>query len=268
MKEAATLRAKGEQSQEPPVKKDEPTKKIEIPPGGSPIKPEEQYAVLLKQDRFSLNQGKLWIKPPKGSDFKAAKIFWNTHCSVPRVEDNTGKAVYAGFAFDSLRPNSPLRELKAKLMGEQQPKEAESVQGPAKPEKELVEQVSPAQMTLLIPADQKAAYINLKKSGKFPATDLDTLKKTLAENPSASLQLGEDGLDEVLMMAPEGYNRLPGHVKTLLMHEMRCRVLGLHKISETDKHILAKQELTASPNAAKPKLSMKEMALARSTKAA
>lgn len=228
------------------------------PAGGSVIKPEELYAPVLKNPTFSISKGKLWCLPPKGSNWKQAKTWWNTHCTLVRPDDPN--LVYSGFDFDNLRAGSTLRELKARLAGEEQkPKEAEHEQGPAKPGTEPLKEKEPSEMSLLIPTAQKAKYSELK----LMVVDRDTLKKRNEDYPRASEQLGEDNLDKLLSYAPEGYIRLVHDTPRLaicLLHEFRCQLLGLYDTKAPAKEAPVVVEKTETPP---KKLSMREAAMQR-----
>jgi len=229
------------------------------PDTGKPIEPAEVFGELVKKnDLFFMNGKVLMVKPRPGASWKEARTWWNTHSSMPKPLDKDGevdpKGVYAGFPADKLNANSPLTELVVKAKGG---KRATSEQGPAEPDKKQGEQPDKGTppVPLLIPADQKNAYLSQKKAGKYPTTDIAHLKASLAENPLASAQLGENAAD-LLMLSPEALNRLPGNIRTCLLHEWRCQILELEAAPIKDKPVDKPGE---QPDTGKP-LTMKQRA--------
>lgn len=178
------------------------------------------------------------------------------------------KTAYAGFPADKLRANSPLMDLRAKLMGEEKPKPktADSEQGPAKPpENGKREELK---MTLLIPKNQKEKYLEWKNKGAFPTTDIATLQASLKEYPAASVQLGEN-ITDIMMYSNEALARLVhdvGNQLTIsLLHQMRCEALGItaedtpDEVPEPQKEEKAPEKKETAPVAGK-KLTMKDIA--------
>lgn len=235
-------------------------------PGGTKIKPEELYAPLLRDNRFVLLSSILHVRPPPNANWKEVRTFWNTHSMMDRPKDP--KTAYAGFPADKLRANSPLMDLRAKLMGEEKPKPktADSEQGPAKPpENGKREELK---MTLLIPKNQKEKYLEWKNKGAFPTTDIATLQASLKEYPAASVQLGEN-ITDIMMYSNEALARLVhdvGNQLTIsLLHQMRCEALGItaedtpDEVPEPQKEEKAPEKKETAPVAGK-KLTMKDIA--------
>lgn len=265
MRQLAALAAKPKAEDTPAVV--QPDKKKEFVPAkpapdtGSPITPEEQFAKALKHAHFKLNGKTLMCIPPKES-WKADKTWWNRNSTLDIPSDP--KVFYMGFPFDKLKPDAPLRAAYNKLMNIE-PKTAESEQGPAVPARTEPEpKQESAKMTLHIPANQREAFIGLKKAGRLTRVDDAALIATLAEYPSATLQLGENGMDDILHMDPFAYLRLSQHTLACLFHELRCDKLGLKKPdaakAETEVHVLAKEELKpTAANSGKPQIKMSNL---------
>lgn len=202
------------------------------PPGGSVVPPEELYAGPLKNEMFYLRNGELWAKPQKGTKLQGAKTYWNTHSTLPRVAETDGtdwiKKLYEGFPASKLRPNSPIYELMNRLMGEaKKPKTAASEQGPEKPVKEKEqepEKLTP--MTLLLTADDKKKYLDLKEKGKIVKTTVAQINKDLADNAVASKQLAET-YEDLSMISLESFSLLPDHLKCVLFSEVRSNGVDL-----------------------------------------
>lgn len=278
LKERAALAAKGNKPDVAPLPSDNPKKPDEEKkPSGT------DYGPLLRNTQvcqfYIKNDGTLMVKPPKDNggqptNFKDANQFWNRHTDLDRPPKEDGKAVMAGFPYGDLKPNSSIRDLKAKLMGEEkpsQPKEADAdVVDPAK--------VSPKEVGIAyyLTDDTKTDWRAKKEAGKLPATDLETLTKLAKDYPLASVNLGENWGD-IAMLSAEGFNRLHGHLKTMFWHETRIRLLkaeGKIKDLWTAKADVAEptekpaETPVTGPNADKPTLSLKERAAQAGKKAA
>lgn len=259
MREAAAL-AQHKKEAEAESENEGKEAKEGLPPGGTPVKPEELYASLLKTNSWKLVNGGLWAIPPKGSDWKTARSWWHRSSSLDIPVNDKGEPdvakVYLGFPADKLKPNSPLNELLLKVLGLDKPKEAESEQGPAKPEDEEKKEKGEFKLTLLIPHNQKSRFVEFRKKDAFPSTTLDVLMVGKEEYPAASVQLGEN-LGDILMMAPESYARIVhdvgSHVGICLLHEMRIRILELEAAAS-----VAPKTATV---VGKPKMTMREAAL-------
>lgn len=207
----------------------------EHPPGGSTITPEEHFAPLLTKEshlaRFILTKGKLLVRPPKGSNASDARKWWlqNSKMPIPDKGNDYAKNLFQGFAADELKPNAPLFDLVARYMGEGV-KQAASEQGPEQPaipgDTDKGKKVPPAEFTLLISQDNKKRYLDLQKLGKIKSNTEDELKAQLQKYPLFSVAVG-DQLNDILLWTAESHHELPSHMKDVLFHELRCRLLGL-----------------------------------------
>src|SRR5258708_907934 len=203
--------------------------KVDHPPGGTTIKPEEHYKPLLNLKdgacQFVIHNGSVMCRTPRGAGMDRVKKYWENHYNGIRPKD--AAALFAGFPADQLKINSPIMTLRLKLMGEE-PKKAGSIQE-EKPDQEQQEQ-KPEEVSLLIPKEKKDKYLALKKSGKLPHTDIPSLLKTLKDYPAASLQLGEQP-SEMLFLSPQARVRIAhddAHMTACLWHETACIALDLY----------------------------------------
>jgi hypothetical protein len=234
-----------------PPKKEEEEK--EHPPGGTEDK---EYSELLKNRAFVLSSGQLWVKPLPG-DMKVAKNWWTLNLPLPIPKD--ARLLYAGRPASELVATAPLRKVMEQVL---KPKRAESEQGPAEPPEKIKEEPKKeTPMTLFIPEDQRKMYKGMKEAGKFTTASVDELEASLADYPSASVQLGVP-FQDLVMYSPDSINRLPGHIKTCILHEIRCQLLGLEAKPAEGK---APQPIAAgaNPNDAKPKMGMEAKASAK-----
>lgn len=275
---------KVEEKKEPPkklsmaeqiaAKKAGGTAKKDPPAGGSPIKPEETFATVLKNPLFYLNGGKLWARPPRGSNWKEARQWWNNSCKLQRPQEVD--KVYVGFPADELKVNSPLYAVYNKLMqGEEAkpvPKEAEHEQAPK--EAPITKDPVAKGITLLLPGDKKQKFLQMKKDGKIKMGTEADFKAAMDEYPFLSAQLGENfsdmqrySIETKLRLAHD----LGGHYSLLLAHENTCRSLGLNEaeVVEPEKKPEEKPQEETQPSVPTvKKLSMAEQIAAKRAKAA
>lgn len=231
-----------------------PKKEEELPEGGTPDK---DYTELLKNRAFVLANGDLWAKPLPG-DMKVAKHWWTLNLPLPIPKD--ARLLYAGRPASELTPNAPLRKMMENVL---KPKKAVSEQGPAEPPERIVEEPKKeTPMTLFIPTDQKVAFKSLKDAGRFVCSSVEELEATMADYPTASVQLGVP-FAELLMYSTDSFNRLNGHIKTAIFNETRCQLLGLEAKPSADGKVVQPIAAGANPNAAKPKVGMEEASRVR-----
>lgn len=224
--------------------------------GGSAITPEEQYKKLLGREdkQFVIVGGKLWCKPPVGADWKRARSWWNDHYDGQRPKDAT--EVYKGFSADKLKDDSPLKQviLTMNQTDKPKPKEADTVQSPAEPKPDAKKET---ETTLFIPKDQKERYLALKNAGKLNTTDIASLLASLKKYPLASVALGENA-SEMLMLSNEALERIvtgAGHKVVLgMLQQFRCLALDL---SVDDEAPPEKKPVEQPAETTKPKLSLK-----------
>lgn len=233
------------------------------PPGGTEVSAEEKYAPCLKDigKRFLVKDGALWVRPPVGQSWKETRNWYGQHYLGERPGKGAkeeAQIAYAGFPFEKLKPESSIRDLFSKLMGQEKPpkpKEADTEQADP-PQKEAPPKEAPKEFTLFIPKEQKEEFLKLDKEGLLDTVDEAFLKDIVAKYPPASAQLGEKDFNRILMLSPAGLARI-GHRKVhmliCLANEMRCRLLGLYEDKKEEK---AKETVPEAP-AAKPKLTLK-----------
>jgi hypothetical protein len=187
---------------------------------------------LSKGPHFGLKGSVLWCVP-KGMNLKEMKNWWTANSVLPVPKDKEGrpdpKMMAAGFDPTHIRPASPLAGL---LANARKPKTAVSEQAPIPPEhkeakdaEDAEKQPKKAEMTMLLSAEKRQAYVANSKKGEYPSWTEEQIKDTL-QYPLLSLQIGE-AFHDLLYKDAMAYLKMDKHALALFAHELRVRHLGI-----------------------------------------